>query len=70
MKNPKILDLMSGEIYNIPSTYIDNKCNIDVTFYPAGSMLIIETAKPMECKNSPQYLDSGIDLLTPLLLPI
>ena len=61
MKNPKILDLMSGEIYNIPSTYIDNKCNIDVTFYPAGSMLIIETAKPMECKNSPQYLDSGIE---------
>lgn len=56
----KILDLMSGDVFNAPIRK-DGECtSIDVTFYPAGSVLLVAGGAISECDDVPVFLDSGI----------
>jgi len=57
----KVMDLMSGELYYVPAEYVGGSAIIQVTFYPAGSLLLINNNKNYECKEIPAFLDSGIE---------
>lgn len=56
----KLVDLMSGEIYEAPASYEDNTAYVEATFYPAGSLLLWNPVKPAEGIKAPLFLDSGI----------
>jgi len=64
----RLLDLMSGEFYAAPVRRENGTAILDVTFYPAGSMLLYkvgssagrETENSPALKEAPLYLDSGI----------
>lgn len=60
-KSLALLDLMSGELYEAPCTYTESGAILDVTFYPAGSLLLINAQKPMSGMQAPRVLDSGIE---------
>ncbi|MFW6007546.1 MAG: glycoside hydrolase, partial [Halanaerobiales bacterium] len=59
-RKPLIIDLMSGNIYEVPYEVQENKLNIEVEFYPAGSILILLTDKDYKPATVPSFLDSGI----------
>jgi hypothetical protein len=52
---------MSGEIYCIPFKFSNGEYEIDVKFYPAGSMvLLIDSDEIPSCDRVPSIIDSGV----------
>jgi len=60
-KTPYLLDTMTGDLYKIPYKRTDGRIEINVKFYPAGSMLIYYPAHDLDVPVAPQFLDSGIE---------
>ncbi|NLX70379.1 MAG: glycoside hydrolase [Clostridiales bacterium] len=61
---PVILDLMSGEVFDLPAAFNSGRIEFDVKFYPAGSLLVMLPDTQIDAKPAPDYLDSGIQLST------
>lgn len=57
---PYLLDLMSGEVYEIPSEIKGGRREIHIKLYPAGSMLLYYPVQEIKAQKAPDYLDSGV----------
>ncbi|WP_026486867.1 glycosyl hydrolase family 2 protein [Caldanaerobius polysaccharolyticus] len=57
---PYLLDLMSGDVYSIPSKVKSGRREVDVKLYPAGSMLLFYPLSEMKAPTVPPFLDSGV----------
>ena len=56
----KILDLMSGKSFSAPAAYEDGYTTLEVTFYPAGSLLLYKMENEAAYQQAPALLDSGV----------
>jgi len=65
-RKPYILDLSSGELFNCEYTVEYNRINLDIKFFPAGSVVLYFTDSKLDAKPLPGYLDSGVQFVTNL----
>ena len=63
-QKPYILDLSSGELFDCKYTVDGNRINLDIKFYPAGSIVLYFTDANLEAKALPGYLDSGVQFIS------
>ena len=63
-RKPYILDLSSGELYDCECTIDGTRINLDIKFYPAGSIVLYFTESKLDAKPLPGYLDSGVQFIS------
>jgi hypothetical protein len=65
-RKPYILDLSSGQLFTCDYTSKNDHINLDVKFYPAGSILLYFSKSISDAQPMPGYLDSGVQFVSGL----